>query len=228
MTITKHLTLIGAIALIGACTEPSAPPAAPSVDGSRPLHHLRWAPSAAPRQFAAVRPGGNVGLVEAAPPAPSPLSANQVSFWAYTSQDASIQVNYLDADSTWQPYVSLSVLSGSLLRRPDGSFFAAGDSIEITLTFDTTEIVFEAEPSGLVFNPLVPATLKVWYGGTNPDFNLDGVVNWLDRLIENQLLGLSTRLDADDPWDLLSALQSLLAKQFTASLLHFCGYAVDW
>jgi hypothetical protein len=227
MKTTKHLTLIGAIALLGACTEPSAPPAAPSVDGSRQLHSLRWKPGATPR-FAVTRPAGDIGAVYAAPPAPSELSTNQVSFWAYMSQDASVQVDWLDADSTWQPYVSLSVPAGSLLQRPDGSFFAAGDSIEITLTFDTTEIVFEAEPSGLVFNPLVPATLQVWYGGTDPDFNGDGVLNWLDNYIENVLLGLYTRQDPDDDWSPLSAVQSLLAKRFTASLLHFCGYAVDW
>ena len=212
MKTTRHLAFIGVITLLGACAEPSAPPAAPSVDRGRPLHSLLM-PDTTPPQFAA---------------APSVLSANQVSFWAYKSQDASVQVDYLDADSTWQPYVSLSVPAGSLLRRPDGSFFAPGDSIEITLTFDTTLMVFEAEPSGLVFNPLVPATLNVWYGGTNPDFNGDGVVNFLDDQIENLLLGLATRQNPGDDWDVLSALQSLLAKRFTASLLHFCGYAVEW
>lgn len=88
--------------------------------------------------------------------------------------------------------------------------------------------MFEAEPSGLVFNPLVPATLQVWYGGTDPDFNGDGLVNFLDSYIEQFLLGLWTRPDPDDDWEPLSAVQSLLAKGFTANLLHFCGYAVEW
>jgi len=225
MNTAKHIVLLGVLGLLAACTEPNAPAAGTP----RAWQALQWKAGPTPTQFAVDRPVRAASTtVDAAPPAPVPLSANQVSFWAYKDQDASVQVNYLDADSTWRPYVSLSVPSGALLQRPDGSFIAAGDSIEITLTFDTTQIVFEAEPSGLVFNPLVRPTLTVWYGGTDPDFNGDGVVNFLDAYIEQVLLGLYTRQDADDPWEPLSALQDLLAKQFTARLLHFCGYAVEW
>jgi len=171
--------------------------------------------------------GSSLGL-EAAPPAPMPLSTNQVSFWAYESHDASVQVNYLAADATWQPYVSLSVPAGALSQRPDGTSFAAGDSIEITLTFDPAVMQFEAQPSGLQFSFWTPAVLQVWYGGTNPDLNGDGVVNHLDNYIENVLLGLYTRPTVDDPWISLPSLQSLLFKRFTANLRHFCGYAIDW
>ena len=224
----RQFVIVAVVVVLAGCTDGGSP-VAPTPAPGGPLHSLKWAPAEAPRRFAVAPSGTGSGPgLEAAPPAPTPLSANQVSFWAYKSQDASVMVNYLAADSTWQPYVSLSVPAGALSKGPDGTSFADGDSVEITLTFDTTAIAFEAEPSGLQFSFWTPAVLKVWYGGTNPDFNGDGVVNFLDRYIENVLLGVYTRSTPDDPWISLPSIQSLLFQRFTVNLRHFCGYAVDW
>jgi hypothetical protein len=227
----KHLVLAMFVGALAACSEPSAPPAAPPVLERGQLHTLRWAPGEAPRQFSvsSVEPSATVNNgLQAAPPAPTEISDSVVSFWAYTDHDASVQVNYLASDGSWKPYVKFSVPAGSLSKRPDGSDFAAVDSIEISMTLSTTEIEVDLQPNGLQFSFWNPASLKMFYGGTNPDFNGDGIVNFLDDYIEQFLLGMYTRPTPEDAWEPLSALQSLILKRFSANIRHFCGYAVSW
>jgi len=226
----KHLVLAMLVGALAACSEPSAPPAAPPALERGPLHTLHWAPGEAPRRFSVSSIGPVVSSDGplAAPPAPQGISDSVVTFWAYTDRDASVQVNYLGSDGSWKPYVKFSVPAGSLSRRPDGSDFAAVDSIEITMTLSTTDIEVDLQPNGLQFSFWTPANLKMFYGGTNPDFNGDGLVNFLDDYIEQFLLGMYTRPTPEDPWDLLSALQNLNLKRFSANIRHFCDYAVSW
>jgi len=213
---------------LAACSDAAGPkPGAPEVARTE-LHTLRWAPSGSPRTFGGVStpPGGQP--TRAFPDAPAVLSTYALSLWAYTNRDASADVSYLASDSTWQPYVSLSVPSGALLRRPDGSWFTPGDSIEITITLDTALVLVDLQPTGLVFNPLIPARLTMSYNGSNPDYNGDGAVNALDAYIEQFLMGVWVRPYPTDPWEPLSAIQSLLGKAFTGNLRHFSEYAVSW
>lgn len=198
---------LGTIAWLSGCSDAAGPGGMPS-------------PPAAANQA--------LHSLQASPDAPQVLSANQLSFWAYTDQDASAEVFYLSSDSTWQPYVALAVPRGSLLRRPDGTLFAPGDSIQITITLDTAQILVDLEPTGLVFNPLVPAPFKIWYGGTDPDLNGDGAVDALDAYLEQFLMGLWVRRYPSDPWEPVDAIQSLLSKLFTADLRHFSEYAISW
>lgn len=117
---------------------------------------------------------------------------------------------------------------GSLWQRPDGSFFTPGDSIEITLTLDTTQILVRLEPTRLAFNAAAPAHLTIWYSGANPDLNGDGIVDLTDAYIEQTLLGLWVRDGPLAPWNPVSAVQSLLSKLFSADLGHFSEYALSW
>ncbi|MBI4421734.1 MAG: hypothetical protein HY560_12990 [Gemmatimonadetes bacterium] len=176
----------------------------------------------------AIRPAARGGPIDVAPVAPSPLSANQLSFWAYRDRDASVAVDYQASDGTWRPYVTLSVPRGALLHRPDGTLFASGDSVEITLSLDTTALALELEPTGLGFDPLVPAQLKIWYSAAGPDLDGDGSVNSVDAYIEEVLLGLWTREQLTDPWSALSAIKTASAKVLSADLAHFSGYEVAW
>ena len=122
----------------------------------------------------------------------------------------------------------LSIPKGSLLRRPDGTLFAKGDSIQITTSIDTTRLVVRFEPTGLVFDNLFPAQLKIWYSGANRDFDGNGVVDAADSYIEQALLGVRVQEYASDPWTTVSAIKTLSSKLFTANLRHFSGYAVSW
>lgn len=158
---------------------------------------------------------------------PSP-EAHEVSFWAYQDRDASALVRYQAADGTWQPYVEVVVPQGALFQRPDGSLFAPGDSILVTMTVDSVEIRVDLEPTGLVFSALTPARLTMWYTGADPDFDGDGDVDDLDAYIQESLLGLWLQVTAADPWEAILATHSLSDRRFTAILQHFSGYAVAW
>ncbi|HEY2824766.1 MAG TPA: hypothetical protein VGI83_04405 [Gemmatimonadales bacterium] len=234
----SRLLLAATLAGLFACEDARNPTDAPAPSSAaQPSHRLQWNPGPSTSRMLRVvggsltTPGAQVRrrtLIEPsviAGPTPSPASA---TFWAYTNQASSVEIDYLAADSTWLPYVSLNVPAGALLKRPDGSFFGLVDSTQVTVTVDSSQVLVTLDPTGLRFNPLVPATLKIWYGGSNPDFNSDGVVNWLDNLIEQNLLHVWCQEDVLDPWRLVSAVHNLLDKSFTVPLGHFSGYAVSW
>jgi hypothetical protein len=162
----------------------------------------------------------------------SNLSAYQVSFWAARGEERSIQIDYLDTDSTGQqtssPYLRFNVPQNALLARPDGSSIAVGDSVLITISVDSTEMVAHLEPSGLRFHSTQPAELSVWYDGADPDLNTDGSVNTTDDYIEQNDLGIWVQLDPADPWDWVASQHTLNTKLFQASLEHFSAYVISW
>jgi hypothetical protein len=204
----------------------------PAPTTSRPtLNALRWSGTTRPRALRGLSPSivaAPAGIAAIPPiggPVPSPSS---VTFWAYTNQASSAEIDYLASDSSWQPYVTLSIPAGALFRRPDGSSFGLVDSIPVSMSVDSTQVYVQVEPTGLKFNWLNPATLKIWYAGADPDLNGDGLVNFLDSWIEHWLLGVWVQEDSLDPWSLVSSVQNLLEKSFTAQLRHFSGYAVSY
>lgn len=220
------------VVLIAGCQD-SAGPGGTRPDGA--LHQLRWrrAPQAAQFRMtgATVATTGAPVTVQGfqssiiAGPLPSPAT---LSFWAYTLQATSAEIDYLGADSAWHPYVAVTIPAGSLWKRPDGSSFGLVDSVLITMTVDSNQVLVDMEPTGLQFNPAAPATLKIWYSGADPDFNGDGVVNQLDAMIEQLWLRVWVQPDPLHPWTLVPSVQDVTEKSFTALLRHFSGYAVSW
>src|SRR5512143_1172683 len=105
MTRARDVLVIGAAAWLAACGEMAGPPRlqGPQVRTDGALHQLRWRSSPVPRSFAVVRnaPTQAPGQTAAA----ATLDQNQVSFWAFPDRDQAIQINYLAADGTWQPYL---------------------------------------------------------------------------------------------------------------------------
>jgi len=130
-------------------------------------------------------------------------------------------------DGTWQPYLRLTVPRDALDRRSDGSRFAPGDSVWITVAVDPAQLVVQLEPTGLIFTESSPAQLNVWYTGADPDLDGSGAVDASDDYVETALLGVWVQERADTPWSAVTAVQSLDHKRFTASLRHFSGYAVS-
>lgn len=196
------------------------------------LPRLRWArqpgqlwrivapvPTTASGDGAAIQPDLIAG------PAPS---APSVTFWAYTNSASAAEVDYLASDSTWQPYVTLSIPAGALLRKPNGWPFHPVDSIQVTVSVDSNAVLVRLDPTGLQFNPLAMPTLTLSYAGANPDFNGDGVVDSLDQAIEQTLLGVYVQEDPLDPWALVSSVHDVAHKSFVVILQHFSGYAVSY
>jgi hypothetical protein len=84
----------------------------------------------------------------------------------------------------------------------------------------------DLEPSGLEFDS--SAKLEIWYGGADPDFNGDGVVDREDERIERELLKFWYQDEHGGPWRAMKAKHSTKKKHFKVKLPHFSGYAVSW
>lgn len=157
-----------------------------------------------------------------------PLEGGQVSFWAVSGAERRLEVRYRIGAGEWLPYFDLVVPASGLSERSDGSVLAPGDSVLITVTLDHSVLLLELEPDGLTFTDHSPARLAWWYTGADPDLDDNGVVDAVDQLIEETLLGIQVQQLKDGPWELLPALKSLIDKRFDIELNHFSGYAVSW
>jgi hypothetical protein len=124
------------------------------------------------------------------------------------------------------PFLRLEIPKSALNRLPDGSGIAKGDSVLITVSVNNSQILVDLGPSGLTFDS--PAELEIWYGGADPDFNGDGVVDREDRRIERELLKFWYQDEHGGPWRAMKAKHSTKKKHFKVKLPHFSGYAVSW
>src|SRR5688572_4688759 len=88
------------------------------------------------------------------------------SFYAKVGTQRDVELQYANGDV----FLRFTVGPASLLRRPNGDLFLPGDSIQITVALDESDrMIAHFEPAGLVFNPLLPAQLDLFYHGANPD-----------------------------------------------------------
>ena len=69
-------------------------------------------------------------------PATPPLETLVVSFWAVKGDNREIEIDYLpeEVGEDGEEFLEFRVPNDALLRRPDGTLFAEGDSILITIT----------------------------------------------------------------------------------------------
>lgn len=225
------LVLIGAGISLAACTETVGPAPAqrPLMIADGQLHKLVWQPSPRPREFAVenstFRGPGQAGATS---PSAWLLDNARLTFWAYRSKDQSVQINYRAPDGSWWPYLAFKVPKDALYAWPNGASILKGDSVPITITVDTVSLLLHLEPTGLVFNSLIPAQLQVWYTGANPDYDGNGVVDSTDALVEQTKLGVWVQEFTLNPWSNVTAVQSIASKLFSANLQHFSGYAISW
>lgn len=109
----------------------------------------------------------------------------QASFWAVKGESRSLVLRYGDSG---QEFLRFTVGAAALSRRPDGSEFAAGDSVLISVAADPGgALAFRFSPSGLKFDDDQPAVLRMSYARANPDYNRDGAVNLFDSVAALQI-----------------------------------------
>ena len=163
------------------------------------------------------------------PAAGAPSIANPVvSFYAKKGEDRSVQMVYHLAagqkDST--VFIDLRVPARALAYRPDGTPFAAGDSVLITITLvDPTRLIADFEPTGLRFSPDRPAHLKISYAEADSDLNGDGTVNATDRRLTSQLR-IWGQESAGDPWFGLNSVVDQGVHEVEAELGGFTSYSI--
>ena len=158
-----------------------------------------------------------------------PLFNAEESFYAKKGEDRELRIFFQDlSGGQGEEFLRLRVRDESLLSRPDGTPFAAGDSVLITVrVVDVTKILFEMEPSGLSFNPALPAELKIHYSHADHDFNEDGGTNAEDDQIKSQL-GIWRQATLTDPFIRLGSVNVEGTEEINADILGFSRYAIAY
>jgi hypothetical protein len=174
-------------------------------------------------------PEGQLHFVQQDPLAP-PLVATRDSFWVKVGDGRELKLYYQGAtpSDTGEEFLHFEVPGDGLYRRPDGSLFAPGDSILITVTVaDLARFVFGFEPAGLQFRSEHPARLKVRYLLAEQDFDSDGDEDEVDIEIEQQL-DLWHQSTPGGTWRLVGGVRFSDLDEINANILSFSQYAVAW
>ena len=175
------------------------------------------------------RPDAELRIVRQDTLAP-PLMATAVSFWAKVEDGREVRLHYQGATpaDTGEEFLRFEVPGDGLLRKPDGSAFQVGDSIEITITvLDPDRFLFEFAPAGLQFSPDHPARLKIRYYQGEHDFDEDGDEDAEDAAIE-QILDLWRREGPGALWFKMGAVKFEELDELDVNILSFSEYAVAW
>jgi hypothetical protein len=194
-----------ALAIAIACSDPSGPTPPPPVPTSQ-LHFV---------------------LRDTTAP---PLFRDTASFYAMAGEDREVRLYYQGATpaDTGEEYLRFEVRNGALYRKPDGSAFAPGDSIHISIrVLDRRKFLFEFQPTGLQFSPSEPSRLKIQYSHADHDFDGDGRLTPSDTVIQRKL-DIWQRTPPDTLWTKLSALNVESLEELEGKIYHFTDHAIAW
>lgn len=170
-----------------------------------------------------------VNLLTAAAGAPA-IANPVVQFYARSGEDREVFMYYRarasGRDST--VFLRFRVPKRALLARPNGTPFASGDSIQITITLlDPVHLEVGFEPSGLSFSTSDPARLKLSFLEVDEDLNHDGKVDGSDTTIQG-LLAIWKRESSSQPWTKLTTIVSTGTHEVEADVTGFTSYAIAW
>jgi hypothetical protein len=174
------------------------------------------------------RPPSALNVVRLAP-ASLPLFNATDSFYAKKGEDRELRIYFQDdVGGSGEEFLRFRVDAPTLLARPDGTPFASGDSVLITIrVVDPAKVMFDMEPSGLTFDPARPAQLKIHYVHADHDFNEDGTVNNLDTAIKSQL-AIWRQESLTDPFIRLGSVNAEDLEEIDAAILGFTRYAIAY
>lgn len=165
------------------------------------------------------------------PPDPTaPAIANPtITFWAKRGVDATVLMYYAprpgQTDST--VFLRFRVRKKSLAFYPNGTAFANGDSVQITISFvDAATRTVEFQPAGLRFSLGDPASLKLSYLEADDDYNQDGVVNSADTQLSRSFK--IWKLHPPNPWQPQTSKVSLSLHEVESSVFDFTSYAIAY
>lgn len=174
------------------------------------------------------KPPTELSVVHVAPSS-TPLFNPVDSFYAVRGEDREVRIYFQDGGGgQGEEYLRLRVDAGSLLALPDGTPIATGDSVLIRVSVaDPTQMLFQLEPSGLVFSPAAPARLTIHYDHAGGDINDDGVADGEDAALESTL-AIWRQEKIGDPFVRLSSVLSLELDEAEAELTGFSRYALAY
>jgi hypothetical protein len=199
----RCLLLAALLGIVGSCSDGNAPN-----DGTKPPSELN--------------------VIHVAPTS-TPLFNPSDSFYAKRGEDREVRIFFQDETGhQGEEYLRLRVNAQSLRALPDGTPILEGDSVLIHVNVvDPTEMLFELTPSGLQFNPLEPAELKIHYDHANGDLNNDGSVDGEDDSLESTL-SIWRQEQLGDPFVRLTSVLSVEIDEAVADLTGFSRYALAY
>lgn len=166
-------------------------------------------------------------LAEGSPPLFNPV----MSFYAVRGESREGEISFVDDERPGEPgekYLELKVDGEALAAGPDGSPFAEGDSVLITVrVVDAARLLFEFEPAGLTFDPSRPAELKIHYDHADDDLDEDGDVDPNDATLE-LTIGIWRQENDRDPFQRLGSLLIDDLEEVEAELGGFSRYALAY
>jgi hypothetical protein len=151
------------------------------------------------------------------------------SFYAVRGDDRELRIYFQDqSGQAGEEFMRLRIDAPTLLALPDGTPVLPGDSVLIHVrVVDPAQMLFELEPAGLKFNPLVPALLKIHYDHADGDLNDDGIVNPEDDSIEGTL-AIWRQEHPGDPFVRLTSALAVDIDEAEAELTGFSRYALAY
>jgi hypothetical protein len=169
------------------------------------------------------KPAADLHFLKLSASAPT-LQSTVVSFYAKKGTDREVRVRF----SNGEDFLRFRVSANSLLQRPDGSAFASGDSVLITITItDPAKLAADFQPAGLKFSPSTPARLQFEFGEADKDLNDDGTVNATD----SSLIPLISTWRQEMPggsWLKVSSNVEIEINEVQADIFGFSGYALAY
>jgi hypothetical protein len=167
-------------------------------------------------------------ILRLAPTSP-PLFNPVDSFYALKGEDRELRIFFEDeVGAAGEEYLRLRVDAPSLVARPDGTPFATGDSVLITVrVVDPARILFQLEPAGLGFSSVVPARLKIQYDRADDDLDDDGDLDGDDESLEG-LLAIWRQELPGDPFARIGSVRSEDLEEIDAELQGFSRYAIAY
>jgi hypothetical protein len=146
-----------------------------------------------------------------------PLETMDTSFWAVKGEDRELRIRYQGegGSGSGKEFLDLRIEEQTLLRRPDGTAIAQGDSIEIFVTIDPQLFVVRLEPSGLQFNPNEPGKLEIDYDEAQEDYFDD-----------EALFDMWKQESTGDPWERLGSVKTEELDEIEVLLLGFTRYGL--
>jgi len=197
----RSLLLAALVGAVGSCSDSSGPDGVPQSD----LNVIHVAATSAP------------------------LFNPVDSFYAKRGEDREVRIYFQDeVGGAGEEYLRLRIDAPTLLTLPDGTPILSGDSVLVHVrVVDPAQMLFELEPTGLQFNALVPAQLKIHYDHADGDLNDDGSVDGEDDTIEGTL-AIWRQENPGDPFVRLGSVLSEDLDEAEAELTGFSRYALAY
>jgi hypothetical protein len=159
-----------------------------------------------------------------------PLVVQSAAFWAKTNDNREIRMYFRPraGESDSSEFLRFRVDAGSLSRRPNGSAFAANDSILITVTVvELQRLIVDFQPSGLRFSQSRPARLKIEYENADHDFDDDGDVDADDESLEERF-SIWRQEAAGAPWFELGTVRRHDIDEIEGDIFGFTNHALAY